>query len=861
MDRLPVAISVIVRQFQKNRGTINELLEQYIDPVDGDYLMKEEKDEILPQIQRKIELEEGKKYRYSESEDPALIVNPEGHEDWFEEWLKTNNTETKRYYWKNLENFLEKKLTEKVSSKKAGEVIGSIDNASNKVVERLENPSRPSFNTKGLVIGHVQSGKTANFTAVIAKAVDAGYRFIIVLAGLHNNLRSQTQLRLDSELTGEPFSADVEHVDIPLLAGRQWVRLTDERDFTDSTTLRLETLAQSGRPILVVMKKKPQIMRKLIKWIKKAPEDIRRTIPLLMIDDEADQASTNTGRNGKVTPTNAHIRVILRYFTKHAYVGYTATPFANLLIDMSTNSDEIGRDLYPRNFIVSLPRPDDYMGAEQIFSKGQADKYVITVPDHEAEEFDSKSETQLTMTPSLKESILSYCLSAAARYHRKHKHKPMTMLIHTTHLQDGHSDIKSIVKCFIDDLKRELKDKNAQKFYLAFKDLWLKNFLPITQELYPDRKTSFEEIQPYILEFLCDLDVLELNARSTDVLDYTQKTDIKVIAIGGNTLSRGLTLEGLMTSYFIRKSDAYDTLLQMGRWFGYREGYEDLTRVYTTKKLSGYFEDLALVEQEIREELFRYQEDEVTPAQVAVKIRAHKEMKITAPNKMGAAKTIEPTYSGKLAQTIWLPLDKPEILRKNLLISEKFIQNIKDTVSWTRNKGNHLAYNVPVELILNTLEQFEFSYQSGFDTNSIISYIRRVSTEFSRKELTVWNVAVPGQNKSKPSHNKSVQFGGLDIIPVTRSRRNTQLKIGVLTNEMDLVMDKEDKVEPHIRENPLLLIYRIWKDSTPERNKLGRLAPLFAGYEEKEDAIGLAIVFPKSRNQTEDYIAQNAESS
>jgi hypothetical protein len=129
-----------------------------------------------------------------------------------------------------------------------------------------------------------------------------------VFAGLHNNLRSQTQLRLDSELTGEPFTEEVEHVEIPQLANRQWVRLTDEGDFTDSTTLRLDSLAQSGRPILVVMKKKPQIMRKLLKWIKKVPEEVRRTIPLLVIDDEADQASTDTGRNGKTTPTNAHIR-------------------------------------------------------------------------------------------------------------------------------------------------------------------------------------------------------------------------------------------------------------------------------------------------------------------------------------------------------------------------------------------------------------------------------------------------------------------------------------------------------------------------------------------------------------------------
>ena len=343
MDRIEIAINIIVRKWMKSNCDLDELLNNYIDPVEGDALTEEEKATVLPEVIIKKEFNTGR--LFSEIEDPALIVDPEGHDEWYKEWLEENINKNKRYHWSRLEDFLEKKLMQKMSPKLAGEIVQSIDLSSNKVIERLENPTKTAFQTKGLVIGHVQSGKTANFTAVIAKAVDAGYKFIIVLAGLHNNLRSQTQLRLDSELTGEPFSDNIEHVDIPHLAEKQWVRLTDESDFNENTTYRLEALAISGRPIIVVMKKKPQIMRKLIRWIKKAPEELRRSMPLLMIDDEADQASTNTGRNGKVTPTNNHIRVILKYFSKHAYVGYTATPFANLLIDMNIDSENIGRDL------------------------------------------------------------------------------------------------------------------------------------------------------------------------------------------------------------------------------------------------------------------------------------------------------------------------------------------------------------------------------------------------------------------------------------------------------------------------------------------------------------------------------------
>lgn len=854
MDRLDIAISVIVRQFAKGLGTMEELLDRYIDQVDSEGLTEDEKIQILPQIHRKVEFEYAR--RYSQTEDPALIVNPEGHEEWYDNWLNENNSETKRYHWNRLERFLEEKFTQKMTPTQAGEIISSIDNASTKVVERLENPTKVSFATKGLVIGHVQSGKTANFTAVIAKAVDAGYRFIIVFAGLHNNLRSQTQLRLDSELTGEPFTDDVEHVELPPVADRQWVRLTNVDDFTDNTTLRLDSLAQSGRPILVVMKKKPQIMRKLLRWIKKAPEEIRRTVPLLLIDDEADQASTDTSRSGKPTPTNAHIRLILKYFTRHAYVGYTATPFANLLINMRTNTEELGRDLYPRNFIVSLPRPNDYIGAEQIFSKGQSENFVRFVDDNEVSEFEVKKQNG----SKLQKSIMSFCLSAAARYHRGHRNKPMTMLIHTTHLQDGHSTMKQIVENYIQELIDQLKSQNTEDIYSKLEKLWNKDFVSTTKDLYPNRVAEFIEIKPFILEFLNELDILQLNARSTDVLDYTQKKDIKVIAIGGNTLSRGLTLEGLMTSYFIRKSSAYDTLLQMGRWFGYREGYEDLTRIYTSKKLSGYFEDLALVEKEIRQELYRYDEDDVTPAQVAVKIRAHKEMKITAANKMGAAETVESSYSEKLAQTIWLPLEYPEILRRNLKVAEDFIEEISSIKSWSFENGNHLVYDITADRIISLLERFEFTNQSGFDADAIVAYIRRVSTDFDRKELTMWNVGIPGNQKEEPAGNERITFGNLKMIPVIRSKRKDESKVGVLTSEQDLLMDNYDSVDPHKRTNPLLLIYRIWKDSVPKSNKLNRLEPLFNDNQLKEDVIGLSIVFPKSRNQPDDYIAQPEES-
>ena len=429
------------------------------------------------------------------------------------------------------------------------------------------------------------------------------------------------------------------------------------------------------------------------------------------------------------------------------------------------------------------------------------------------------------------------------------------MLIHTTHLQDGHTNLKSIIEKIIDDLKDMLNDENAKDIYLEFKKIWDEDFINTTKDLYPERLVNFEDVKPFILEFINDLDILELNARSTDELDYTQKPDIKVIAVGGNTLSRGLTLEGLMASYFLRKSKAYDTLLQMGRWFGYREGYEDLTRIYTDATLANYFRDLALVEKEIRDELLQYEEDEVTPVKAAVKIRAHKEMKITAPNKMGAAQRIETSYSGKLAQTIWLPLNDIDLLKRNVNVAETFIEKMSANPSIEKIEGNHLFRNIPVNIILQLLNEFSFTHQSGFDSQAIISYITKVSESDSKKELLSWNVGIPGLN-SPDVKNQFVNFGNLEMVPVKRSKRVGQLKVGVLTTEGDLTLDLGDKKDPYDRKQPLLLIYRIWKGSIPERNKLKRLEPLFSDTQEKEDVIGLSIVFPKSRIQPEDYVAQ-----
>ena len=248
-------------------------------------------------------------------------------------------------YWPDLESYIERRGWDRPT-------IDSIDQASTKILSYLPHPGAGQFNTKGLVLGYVQSGKTANYTAVMAKAADVNYKLFIILSGLHNNLRSQTQRRLQRELVN--------------LNPEDWYTLTSiDRDFRQIGNATAFLSARSGQKVLCVVKKNASVLRRLRSWLSGASEEALRDCPVLVVDDEADQASVNTARNLEYRSTiNNLIVEILGFLPKSAYVGYTATPFANVLIDPSSIED-----LYPRDFIVDLPKPDNYFGPEKIFGR------------------------------------------------------------------------------------------------------------------------------------------------------------------------------------------------------------------------------------------------------------------------------------------------------------------------------------------------------------------------------------------------------------------------------------------------------------------------------------------------------------
>lgn len=848
---------------------------------------------ILQEIERRF-LE---RIQYRRAHDGAVLIpvsvvaDPKLHEEWYEDWLLQNNNRTGSYYWKRLEDFLSIELTRKYGADEAGRVVRSIDEATYSIMEKLANPSRREFNYKGLVVGYVQSGKTANFTALISKAADAGYKFIIVLSGIHSVLRRQTQIRLDKELTGmNDLGIDEPFIPEPSDAKR-WNRITTARvrtsqsanglirinDLGEFATVNVDpfdSLCNRATPTIAIIKKNVKVLDKLIEYITNSNERNRANMPVLIIDDEADQASVDGNANdpdSDPTKTNDGIRRILSLFPRKAYVGYTATPFANVLIDMGADHQILQEDLYPRNFIVSLPEPKGYFGTKKIF-RGNLSEMFVEAVDNAHHEFHTLLDSA-EITDHLAYAIDQFILSCAIRNLRGDRNKPMSMLVHVSHVIRDMGVLNEVISEYVESISgRYNNNQQQQALKEEFREVWdsfSQTAASINLELeLQNQIPDFDAVWFEIANVFTVLRVMELNSSSDDRLDYNSGEEIKVIAIGGNQLSRGLTLEGLMTSYYLRESRQYDTLLQMGRWFGYRHGYEDLTRVHTTTRIWDFFEHLALVEEELRSEIYRYEEEQLTPMQMAVAIRSHRNLTVTATNKMGAGRLRQISYSGSLNQTIWLPLDQPEILQANYDLGSSFIERLNSSLGFTNvnNSGVHLVNGkIPGTSILqNFLNVYQVVNRvrtggPGLDYENLLQYITR-RLAYQTPELTEWSVAVVG-NVNPNAQNDPITYGGLKINRIRRSRKYTErgYNIGVLTEPDHLKIDGE---EPENRTHPLLLLYVIWKDSQSRRPEnpnpqFSERIDLFRFVNtERVDVLGIAIALPESRFEQNNYIGQ-----
>jgi len=809
--------------------------------------------------------------------EPARILVTGDQRD---EWLRQLDR-SDWYYWPTLRAYLLGTRNWAAAS------VRSLDETTDRILGQMSAPSAEQFDIRGLVVGYVQSGKTANFTALIAKAADVGYRLIIVLSGIDNGLRRQTQIRLGKELVGYPDNRN-NAVPLPPM-GRQWHQFTTDEVDGDFRPGNVNYGALQGtQPVLLVVKKNGAVLRRLHGWLDAAPEDVRRTLPVLVIDDEADQASIDTRGSYQAegedipddyeepTVINRLIRDLLRKFQRKAYVAYTATPFANILIPHDTFDPRYEIDLYPKDFIVDLPKPDGYFGAEEQFGRFDTDTndtvggldIIRNVSEVELEDLKHHG----TLPGSLEIAMMDFVLAGAARAFRRHQQDqgdfPATMLLHGSHLVLRQIEIANLIGQRFSELRDEWRYQRNQGILQGLRERWEAEFRPITIGSDPMRDAQFNQIEPYIGPFFEAVQVRVINSRTGEVLDYEREPHLKAIAVGGNRLSRGLTLEGLLTSYFFRSTAMYDTLMQMGRWFGFRAGYEDLTRIYMTRDLSSWFSDLALVEYELRQDIRMYEALNVTPMELGTRILRHPAMLVTSRLKQRYSRTIivEQSYSSQVMQTFRFPFQRLDelsgLLGANLNMTRSLL-NTLGTPAWQNQTP--IWQGISSETIIYFIQNYQINREVARNINpeAIVSYIQR-QNEFG--ELTSWTIAVRGRDPVL----QSMDLGVGRLIPmISRNRLASDPdSLGIITNPGDEVIGLNAEQLERVAElrestgqaaNPvsrlvrppnvgLLLIYPVSRFSGHERTPRQSRKRMYDDPNNplSQDVVCFAISFPKS---------------
>ncbi|PYC24064.1 hypothetical protein DMX02_06430 [Pseudomonas jessenii] len=734
----------------------------------------------------------------------------------FDEWYPKRKGEINFYFWRRLQKYwLDHSIL-------PVQVVGSVDNVTDEIVGYLGNPQESkSWRRRGLVMGHVQSGKTTNYSALIAKAADAGYRVIIVLAGLTNSLRYQTQVRLDQTFVGKsslgdslaseiyPVSFVFKGIDGESSEIRHpYCGTTQASDFNVGKATGIGAAEGNfADPILFVTKKHDKVLEQLAGWLRDLRQGGQLEGPMLLIDDEADNASINTAKDPNATTTiNARIRELLDCSRRSAYVGYTATPFANIFIDPDTNDQMLKDDLFPEHFIKSLEPPENYVGADKLFSEG-GELYnvcVRAIPDdyHDLLKLKHKPGDKVEELPqSLKDAVFEYTLFRCLRTLAGEGDRHSSMLVNV-------SRFNAIQKQVHDEIYRLLQELKATAAVWATSPSWerseiLSNLHKVwlrEYEIYTN--FTWDEVREVLQRALSSIDVRLVNMRGGG-LDYSKapETGLHLIAVGGLALSRGLTLEGLAVSYVLRNVGAADTLLQMGRWFGYRPGYEKLCRIHATKGMLGDFREVSDSVEELRDDLVRMERMGLTPDQFGLKVRQSSTgIAITAANKMRAAKPllIALDLSARHLQAYEL-FNNNDHNCKHFEAVTSLVATLNANFPDKRvdDESAFVWSGIRVSVVKELLQEFklpQLEFALGNEERSLaLDYI----SDRAANELATWDIAIPFRRKGTSKF--PLKIDGADTV-FCRERHNGVSK----SNDPDVVKITEKNVVADAAPNDLM---------------------------------------------------------
>jgi len=688
--------------------------------------------------------------------ETCLIDEKTRIEPWFEEIVPPE----KQYYWNRYAKYLEEK-----KHWQKGIQISNLDRISTEVINQAGNPKDfKSWKRSGLVIGEVQSGKTANYTAFCNKAADAGYDVIIILAGIAESLRHQTQNRLDSEFAGRSTSDNVgcyqqissTTTGVGLFCDSRNIRTpincTSSKTDFNTTLLTGQQFKLNGlkETAFFVLKKNSKVLGNVFNWLSKNNiEHGKNTInkSLLLIDDEADNASQNTKKEdaepGKI---NGWIRKILNCFDRASYLAITATPFANIFVNPDSEDSDYGKGLFPKDYLFKLTKPSDYSGVFEFFGD-DSDRNNINFIDEEAISdclpLNHKKDAKLDRLPSdLYDAIRYFLLSNAILDWRAINKKQVlfhrSMLINISRFIKKHDEITKIINDWLEQVKSDVRnfsacpmqDDNPNSGELfQIKQVWKKYV--------DDPYCSWEEIrEEYLEEAISSVSAVTVNQnqQASQALDFDGGTLIneshRFIFVGGFALSRGLTLEGLVVSYFYRRTSCYDTLLQMGRWFGYKTFYLDLVRIWTSSALADSYRDLACI---VLPDLYRQieimNEKKLAPVNFGLMIRDDlSSLEITARNKMRYSKDmfVPRSIEGHLIETPRLINKKDQFISNNntvIVFLAEVIPSAMREDSYLGTKGL-LWHGIPGKAVASMVSKFKVHpWHLFFQSDSLAEYI------------------------------------------------------------------------------------------------------------------------------------------
>jgi hypothetical protein len=730
------------------------------------------------------------------------------------------------------------------------QMVQSLTDVTGRILGHLQDPHSDgtSWSRRGLVIGHVQSGKTANYTGLVARAADAGYRFIIVAAGIHNNLRKQTQERIDEAFIGR--SSDPENrrdIGVGMTPGYPHpATLTNiNEDFNKNTAAKSGwKLNDFSKPIILIIKKNTKTLAALHKWLQdlNAGPDGKVSVPMLFIDDEADNASINTNKeDSDPTKTNALIRRILGLFSKSCYVGYTATPFANIFINPDAYDEDVLEELFPRDFIYCLDAPTTYFGAEKVFLDDErSEKIVRSIDDceHFLPYSHKRDGAVPELPPSLYAALDEFIVARAIRNLRGQSAKHCSMMINVSRFVPVQKAVRDFVSLREKKIREAVRTNYMMPENISSQNVLMQNLRKAFDREYTEAGFSWDEVKSSLNSVFDHLNIYVINSKSDEVLDFGKYErdgkGLTAIAIGGLSLSRGLTIEGLTVSFMYRNTKMYDTLMQMGRWFGYRPGYEDLCRVHLSRDSINWYAHIAEAAEELVQQVKRMRRDGLSPKDFGLYVRSHPDtLLITASNKMRAGEqvTVQQSFSGRLRETSSVSTNKELNARNFGLFADLWQNGFGGRTAEPTGKG-WIYRAVDIAVLDDFLRRYDFHAGQAGLKSDLQAYLELIADRHPKadvilispeggsgavKELTLLNQ----ERKVSPERLEgSIWKLNKDRVASRGDEKlglsDTQKKTAVLLAEARTDGGVSDTHYREVRAKPLLMLHSLHPKSAVE---------------------------------------------